>query len=67
MIYRTKLKQTEAIDAARASSRASDDDENGLTRKKLRLSKTQSAFLEASFEELQSLNPVSHHILKDIK
>jgi homeobox-leucine zipper protein len=67
MIYRTKLKQTEAIDAERASSRASDDDENGLTRKKLRLSKEQSAFLEESFKEHNTLNPVSHHILKDIK
>ncbi|RQP01392.1 hypothetical protein POPTR_016G058600v4 [Populus trichocarpa] len=57
MIYRTKLKQTEAIDAERASSRASDDDENGLTRKKLRLSKGQSAFLEESFKEHNILNP----------
>ncbi|GKV34531.1 hypothetical protein SLEP1_g42900 [Rubroshorea leprosula] len=41
----------------RASSRASDDDENGLTRKKLRLSKEQSAFLEESFKEHNTLNP----------
>ncbi|XP_057983274.1 homeobox-leucine zipper protein HOX11 [Malania oleifera] len=45
------------IDAERASSRASDDDENGLTRKKLRLSKEQSAFLEESFKEHHTLNP----------
>lgn len=43
----------------RASSRASDDDENGSTRKKLRLSKEQSAFLEESFKEHSTLNPVS--------
>nr|KYP70620.1 Homeobox-leucine zipper protein HOX11 [Cajanus cajan] len=36
---------------------ASDDDENGSTRKKLRLSKQQSAFLEESFKEHTTLNP----------
>ncbi|KAK8649327.1 hypothetical protein V6N13_130057 [Hibiscus sabdariffa] len=41
----------------RGSSRASDDDENGSTRKKLRLSKEQSAFLEESFKEHNTLNP----------
>ncbi|KAJ1434425.1 Leucine zipper, homeobox-associated [Sesbania bispinosa] len=43
----------------RASSRASDEDENGggSTRKKLRLSKEQSAFLEESFKEHNTLNP----------
>ncbi|XP_061346183.1 homeobox-leucine zipper protein HOX11-like [Gastrolobium bilobum] len=44
-------------EAERASSRASDDDENGSTRKKLRLSKEQSAFLEESFKEHTTLNP----------
>lgn len=39
--------------------RVSDDDENGCTRKKLRLSKEQSAFLEESFKEHTTLNPVS--------
>ncbi|XP_059643082.1 homeobox-leucine zipper protein HOX11-like [Cornus florida] len=39
------------------SSRASDEEENGLTRKKLRLSKDQSAFLEESFKEHNTLNP----------
>jgi len=47
------------IDTERACSRASDDDENGSTRKKLRLSKDQSAFLEESFKEHSTLNPVS--------
>lgn len=46
-------------EAERASSRASDDDENGLSRKKLRLSKEQSAYLEESFKEHNTLNPVS--------
>ncbi|XP_054816123.1 homeobox-leucine zipper protein HOX11-like [Prosopis cineraria] len=41
-----------------ASSRASDEDDNvGSTRKKLRLSKEQSAFLEESFKEHSTLNP----------
>ncbi|XP_020215741.1 homeobox-leucine zipper protein HOX11 [Cajanus cajan] len=37
--------------------RVSDDEENGSTRKKLRLSKEQSAFLEESFKEHTTLNP----------
>ncbi|KAJ0809160.1 putative transcription factor homeobox-WOX family [Helianthus annuus] len=44
----------------RACSRGggmSDEDENGLTRKKLRLTKEQSAFLEDSFKEHSTLNP----------
>ncbi|KAI4348791.1 hypothetical protein L6164_009469 [Bauhinia variegata] len=41
----------------RTSSRASDDEDNGSTRKKLRLSKEQSAFLEESFKEQTTLNP----------
>ncbi|KAF8403922.1 hypothetical protein HHK36_012028 [Tetracentron sinense] len=45
------------VEMERASSRASDDEENGLTRKKLRLSKDQSAFLEESFKENNTLNP----------
>lgn len=54
---RDRKRDLDAIDAERASSRASDDDENGLTRKKLRLSKEQSAFLEESFKEHNTLNP----------
>lgn len=50
------------VEAERASSRASDDEENGSTRKKLRLSKEQSAFLEESFKEHSTLNPVSQSI-----
>ncbi|KAK9986624.1 hypothetical protein SO802_031575 [Lithocarpus litseifolius] len=45
------------VETERASSRASDDEENGSTRKKLRLSKEQSAFLEESFKEHSTLNP----------
>lgn len=51
----------------RASSRASDDEENGSTRKKLRLSKEQSAFLEESFKEHNTLNPVSPFIYQKRK
>ena len=43
----------------RAGSRASDEDDGGSARKKLRLSKEQSAFLEESFKEHATLNPVS--------
>ncbi|TXG57980.1 hypothetical protein EZV62_015809 [Acer yangbiense] len=42
---------------AETHERGSDDEENGLTRKKLRLSKEQSAFLEESFKEHNTLNP----------
>jgi homeobox-leucine zipper protein len=45
----------------RSSSRASDDEEGASARKKLRLSKDQSAFLEESFKEHSTLNPVSIH------
>jgi homeobox-leucine zipper protein len=45
----------------RSSSRASDDDEGASARKKLRLSKEQSAFLEESFKEHSTLNPVRMH------
>ncbi|KAJ8500604.1 hypothetical protein OPV22_011156 [Ensete ventricosum] len=43
--------------AERASSILSDEEENGLAKKKLRLSKEQSAFLEESFKEHKTLNP----------
>ncbi|CAL9772420.1 unnamed protein product [Musa acuminata subsp. burmannicoides] len=39
------------------SLRVSDEEENGLGRKKLRLTKEQSAFLEESFKEHNTLNP----------
>ncbi|GFY92132.1 homeobox leucine zipper protein [Actinidia rufa] len=45
------------VEAERESSRASDDDDNGIARKKLRLSKEQSAYLEESFKEHNTLNP----------
>ncbi|XP_058086045.1 homeobox-leucine zipper protein HOX11-like [Magnolia sinica] len=41
----------------RASSRCSDEEEGGSTRKKLRLSKEQSCYLEESFKEHPTLNP----------
>ncbi|KAF5771943.1 putative transcription factor homeobox-WOX family [Helianthus annuus] len=55
----------ELVDATERDHRAcsrggggmSDEDENGLTRKKLRLTKEQSAFLEDSFKEHNTLNP----------
>lgn len=48
------------IEIERASSRGISDEEDGETsRKKLRLSKDQSAILEESFKEHNTLNPVS--------
>ncbi|KAK8473484.1 hypothetical protein PHAVU_001G143500 [Phaseolus vulgaris] len=41
----------------------SEEDENGTARKKLRLSKTQSAFLEDSFKEHTTLNPKQKLVL----
>ncbi|XP_072972758.1 homeobox-leucine zipper protein HOX11-like [Typha angustifolia] len=43
--------------AEKTLSRASDEEENGSARKKLRLTKEQSAFLEDSFKEHNTLNP----------
>ncbi|RRT72350.1 hypothetical protein B296_00005430 [Ensete ventricosum] len=40
------------------SLRVSDEEENGMGRKKLRLTKEQSAFLEESFKEHNTLNPL---------
>nr|DAD41315.1 TPA_asm: hypothetical protein HUJ06_015638 [Nelumbo nucifera] len=54
-------KRDAKVEAERVSSRASDEEENGLTRKKLRLSKERSAFLEESFKEHNTLNPVSRN------
>ncbi|XP_022766833.1 homeobox-leucine zipper protein HOX11-like isoform X2 [Durio zibethinus] len=54
------------VETERASSRASDDDENGSTRKKLRLSKEQSAFLEESFKEHNTLNPQKLALAKQL-
>ncbi|CAH1443464.1 unnamed protein product [Lactuca virosa] len=56
-------------DHQRVSSRrggyvgTSDEDENGLGRKKLRLTKEQSAFLEESFKEHNTLNPKQKLVL----
>ncbi|XP_051119626.1 homeobox-leucine zipper protein HOX11-like [Andrographis paniculata] len=47
-----------AYEDEKTTSRASDEEENGInSRKKLRLSKEQSAFLEESFKEHHTLNP----------
>lgn len=58
-------RDTERRGGGGSSSRGSDhegeeEEENGfMTRKKLRLSKEQSAFLEDRFREHNTLNPVS--------
>ncbi|KAK4272601.1 hypothetical protein QN277_021133 [Acacia crassicarpa] len=59
----SKSKRELDDDGERTNSRASDDDENGSTRKKLRLSKEQSAFLEESFKEHSTLNPKQKLVL----
>lgn len=58
---RSKRSSDLEMETERASSRISDDEENGSARKKLRLSKEQSAFLEESFKEHSTLNPVSQN------
>lgn len=52
--------EMETTEMERVSSRISDEDEDGATaaRKKLRLTKDQSAMLEESFKEHSTLNPV---------
>ena len=45
-------------EAERVSSRTSDEEEEGGARKKLRLTKAQSALLEDKFKEHTTLNPV---------
>lgn len=55
-------REFEATGNERESFRASDDDD-GNTRKKLRLSKQQSLFLEQSFKEHSTLNPKQKLVL----
>lgn len=51
----------EEVEVERVSPRVSDhEDEEGSPRKKLRLTKEQSAILEDSFKEHSTLNPVRH-------
>ncbi|GMI82732.1 ABA INSENSITIVE GROWTH 1 [Hibiscus trionum] len=47
----------EEVELERVHSRVSDEDEEGSPRKKLRLSREQSAILEDSFKEHNTLNP----------
>ena len=48
------------VEVERVSSRASDEDEEGNSRKKLRLTKEQAVILEESFKQHSTLNPVCH-------
>ncbi|XP_022930228.1 homeobox-leucine zipper protein HOX11-like [Cucurbita moschata] len=54
---RSKRSSDMEMEKERSSSRMSDDEENASARKKLRLSKEQSAFLEQSFKQHSTLNP----------
>lgn len=55
----------EEVELERVSSRVSDEDEEGSPRKKLRLSKEQSAILEDSFKEHSTLNPKQKQLLAE--
>ncbi|KAJ8762504.1 hypothetical protein K2173_007943 [Erythroxylum novogranatense] len=56
----------EELDAERVFSRVCDDDEEGASpRKKLRLTKGQSATLEDSFKEYNTLSPKQKHALAE--
>ena len=48
------------VEIERVSSRASDEDEEGNSRKKLRLTKEQAVILEDSFKQHSTLNPVCY-------
>ncbi|OAY33566.1 homeobox-leucine zipper protein HAT22 [Manihot esculenta] len=57
-VKRERDLSSEEIEAERVSSRVSDEDEDAInTRKKLRLTKEQSALLEESFKQHSTLNP----------
>ncbi|XP_042484739.1 homeobox-leucine zipper protein HAT22-like [Macadamia integrifolia] len=56
-IKRERDPVSEELEIERVSSRASDEEEEGSARKKLRLTKEQSALLEDSFREHSTLNP----------
>lgn len=59
-ISRSLIGKRDHFEAGNTERGVSDEDENnGLARKKLRLTKEQSAFLEESFKEHNTLNPVS--------
>lgn len=60
---REKFSDQEQDRMCEVSSRGSDEEENGGTRKKLRLSKEQSALLEESFKEHSTLNPKQKNAL----
>ncbi|XWS21334.1 hypothetical protein CRYUN_Cryun30bG0046600 [Craigia yunnanensis] len=55
----------EEVELERVSSRVSDEDEEGSPRKKLRLSKEQSAILEDNFKEHSTLNPKQKQALAE--
>ncbi|KAF2323923.1 hypothetical protein GH714_004101 [Hevea brasiliensis] len=55
----------EEVEVERVSSRVSDEDEEGSPRKKLRLTKQQSATLEDSFKEHSTLNPKQKQALAE--
>lgn len=58
-IKREKDARSEEAEVERVFSRASDEEEDASARKKLRLTKEQSALLEDRFKEHSTLNPVS--------
>ncbi|KAK9065812.1 hypothetical protein SSX86_015213 [Deinandra increscens subsp. villosa] len=63
--YLADVSKRDCSRRGRYGGTASDEDENGLGRKKLRLTKEQSAFLEDSFKEHNTLNPKQKLILSN--
>lgn len=60
VVKRERDLSSEEVEVEKVSSRVSDEDEDGSNaRKKLRLTKEQSALLEESFKQHSTLNPVS--------
>ncbi|KAI3681218.1 hypothetical protein L6452_36004 [Arctium lappa] len=56
--FSSYVRSENVIGEMERASRASDEEENGIHRKKLRLSKQQSAYLEESFKDHSTLNPI---------
>ena len=64
-VKRERDLSSEEVELEKNSSRVSDEDEDGVNaRKKLRLTKEQSALLEESFKQHSTLNPVSSRHLQ---
>lgn len=67
-VKREREAGSEEVEIERFSSRVSDEDDDGSNgRKKLRLTKAQSALLEESFKQHSTLNPVNFPLTQFIE